>query len=67
MTRALRNLARRLAGPCPHCERRNELAVEAAAIEALAAERDYDEGVREVAGLGVAQLEAYLTGVGETR
>jgi hypothetical protein len=51
-----------IAGPCQGCEARDRAAVERAAIDAL---RDYEDGVREVAALGVAQVEAYLAGVTE--
>lgn len=66
-TTARIELGKAMAGPCPHCEARNKKAIEAAAVEAMAARQDYDQGVREVAGLGVAQLEAFLIGVGEAR
>jgi hypothetical protein len=51
-----------IAGPCQGCQARDRAAVERAAIDAR---RDYEDGVREVAALGVAQVEAYLAGVEE--
>jgi hypothetical protein len=51
-----------IAGPCQRCEARDRAAVDRAALDAR---RDYEDGVREVAELGVAQVEAYLAGVTE--
>lgn len=63
---AVQEAARHVAGPCEHCARRNEEAVEAAALDALracaGAVDDFEEGVRECAGLLVAETEAYLLG-----
>jgi hypothetical protein len=70
MIRALLGLAatlrieigKAMAGPCEHCEARNRRAVDLAAAEAARAD---DEAFAELAGLCVAEIEAYLLGVGE--